>query len=95
MPSDSPVPSQPQPDVAERELHWLERRRDLLLRSIAEMQHHQIYPHLDPELLPDVGEMLAWAQEELGRVERCISELSARGRLPSGALPVSDPASEA
>jgi hypothetical protein len=95
MPADSPAQPQPRQIAVDREVQWLERRRELLLRSIAEMQHHQIHPHLDAELLPDVGEMLAWAKEELDRVDWALTELSDRGRLPSGALPDSDPASEA
>jgi hypothetical protein len=83
------------PRSLSEELDWLQRRRTLLLRSIAEMQHHQNFPNLSPELLPDVGEMLAWAQDELARVDARIAELSALRRLQSDAPPDSDPASEA
>jgi len=81
------------PRSAAEELEWLKRRRTLLQRSIAEMRHHQIVPNLNADLMPDVGELLVWAQDELSRVERAICDMLTSGRLPSAGPPDSDAAS--
>ena len=47
---------------------WLERRRELLERAIAEMQAHLERPCLDPQLNPDVAGCLAWAKAEVERL---------------------------
>jgi hypothetical protein len=75
------------------ELDWLERRRALLVRSIAEMEHHQLAPNLSPDLMPNVGELLIWAKWELARVDAAIEKFSDSESLPSEPPPVSDPPS--
>jgi hypothetical protein len=92
-----PMPPPPSYRVADgdfpQEIEWLERRRALLLRSIAEMDHHQLAPSLDPELMPNVAELLIWAKWELGRVEAAIEKLAETQGLPTDPPPDSDPPS--
>jgi hypothetical protein len=76
-----------------QEMDWLERRRALLVRSIAEMNHHQLAPNLDPNMVPDVADLLIWAKWELGRVEAAIEKLGETESLPTDPPPDSDPPS--
>jgi hypothetical protein len=57
------------------------------------MEHHQLSPNLNPDLMPNVGELLIWANRELTRVDSAIARLSEPQNLPSDAAPVSDPRS--
>ena len=75
------------------DLEWLQRRRGLLVRSIAEMEHQQLTPGQTLELVPEVGELLIWAKWELVRVDSAIAALSDGESLPTDAPPVSDPPS--
>lgn len=63
------------PDVT-RELVWLNRRRDLLLRAIAEMEHNVATPGIRLELVSNIPELLAWAKTELGRIEARIARIA-------------------
>lgn len=63
------------PAVA-RELVWLNRRRDLLRRAIAEMEHNVASPGIRLELVSNVPELLAWARTELTRIETRIAKIA-------------------
>jgi hypothetical protein len=75
------------------DLEWLQRRRGLLVRSIAEMEHHQRTPNLSPEMVPDVADLLDWAILDLARVDAAIAGPPEPETLPSAATPDSAPPS--
>lgn len=62
------------PDAA-RELLWLNRRRDLLLRAISEMEYNVTTPGIRLELVSNIPELLAWAKGELARIEERIARI--------------------
>lgn len=62
------------------ELTWLKRRNEILIRAIAEMEAHEVAPHLDQDLNPDIPVTLNWARREHANVERLIAALTAQPR---------------
>lgn len=64
------------PQAANRELLWLNRRRELLLRAIAEMEHNVAAPEARLELVTNVPELLGWAKAELARIEARIAQIA-------------------
>lgn len=60
------------PASNEAELVWLERREEILVRAIDEMESHEQHPFLDGALHPDVPASLTWARNELARVRERI-----------------------
>ena len=67
--------SKPLAPTVARELLWLKRRRELLLRAIAEMEHNVAVPEIRLELVSNVPELLGWAKSELGRIEKRITQI--------------------
>jgi|GEM_PF-3734596 len=58
------------------ELVWLKRRREIVVRAIAEMEEHAVVAHLDEKMNPDIPGSLAWARGELSRIDARIGKLS-------------------
>lgn len=61
-----------------RELLWLNRRRDLLRRAIAEMEHDASGSGIRLELVSNVPELLGWARSELARIELRIARIDSK-----------------
>ena len=66
----------PQVQSATRELLWLNRRRELLLRAISEMEQNEATPEMRLELVSNVPELLGWARRELERIEARIAQIA-------------------
>ena len=74
-PDDPPVEMGGRSDAA-RELLWLNRRRDLLLRAISEMEYNVATPGIRLELVSNIPELLAWAKGELAHIEKRIARIA-------------------
>lgn len=57
------------------ELPWLKRRLQIIDRAIAEMEVHEVKPHLSEVLNPDIAGALEWARDEKVRVESELKQL--------------------
>lgn len=75
-PEDPPADMGSRPPDAARELLWLNRRRDLLLRAISEMEYNVATPGIRLELVSNIPELLAWAKGELARIEKRIARIA-------------------
>jgi hypothetical protein len=74
-PDDPPAEAGGRTPDAARELLWLNRRRDLLLRAISEMEYNVATPGIRLELVSNIPELLAWARGELARIEERIARI--------------------
>lgn len=60
----------------EAELNWLMRRREIIRRALAEMEHQEANSIVPDLVDPDLPGSLCWAREELAKIEMRIAELS-------------------
>ena len=73
--NEADVPAARPAFQSEDELDWLKRRRDVLLRAIAEMRSHNLAPQLSLTTSAELPGLIGWAERELDRVRSCIATM--------------------